>query len=609
MALQIRRGPTADRMSYTPVVGELIWDTSTNSLYIGNGITPGGLPAGTLVTEDVQDITAAMLINGTHQNITFTYNDTTGRINSTFDLSTFNGTLTADGFIGSHYANDSTLLLNALTGAVNLNGTVKGHIIPSTNIAYDLGSASYRFRDLYLSGSSIKLGSATITATGSTVNLPAGSTINGIVLGAGVEAGMNYNINLVGDDSTVIINARTKAVNAASLTIGSAVNLPAGSTINGVAIGSGSGVETGMNYNINIVGDDSTVIVNARTKSISVASLSVVNPVRLPGGSTIAGSAIALASGSVVNLATGSTLNGTAFGFRVSGEDSSIVSIANGDLLQFRGDQGIQVASQAGKIINISADITAVRPSLRNDSTPAYIPFLGATGAPSYIGTDTALRYFASTNTLECTTFSAASVTTTDLLAGNITATNQLTLLSNLNDGSINSRLVTVGNNITDGRFQIINNTYSSTLALANIVQVHATADSRNFQFNRARGTSTAPTIVSSGDDIIDLSFAGHDGASYQVRAAISATVDGAVSAGVVPTKLDFLTGTSAASVAMSIGSSGRTTFSGAISLVSYATTIARDAAITSPTAGMMIFLTATSKFQGYTGAVWADLN
>ena len=90
MALQIRRGPTADRMSYTPVVGELVWDTSTSSLYIGNGTTAGGLPAGTLVTEDVQDIASSMLINGTHQNITFTYDDTLGRINSTFDLSTFN---------------------------------------------------------------------------------------------------------------------------------------------------------------------------------------------------------------------------------------------------------------------------------------------------------------------------------------------------------------------------------------------------------------------------------------------------------------------------------------------------------------------------------------
>lgn len=531
MALQIRRGPTADRMSYTPVVGELIWDTTTNSLYIGNGSTAGGLPAGTLVTEDVQDIAASMLINGTHQNITFTYNDTTGRINSTFDLSSFNGTLTADGFIGSHYANDSTLLLNALTGAVNLNGTVKGHVIPSTDIAYDLGSASYRFRDLYLSGSSIKLGSATITSSGSTVNLPAGSTVGGITLGSGVESGMNYNINLVGDDSTVIINARTK--------------------------------------------------------SISAASLSVVNPVSLPAGST---------------------LNGTAFGFRIAAEDSTNTAIANGSTLEIRGDQGIQTRLVGGALY-VSADITALRPSIRNDSTPAYITFVGNTSAASYIGTDTALRYFASTNTLECATLTATSVGATDLVVGNITATNQLTLLSNLNDGSINSRLVTVGNNVTDGRFQIITNTYSSTLALANITQVHATADARNFQFNRAKGTSTVPTAVSSGDDIADVAFAGHDGSAYQVRAAIAATIDGSVSAGVVPTKLDFLTGTTATGVAVSIGSNRQTTFNGAIKLVVYADATARDAAITAPTAGMMVFNTTSTKFQGYTGSAWVDLN
>jgi hypothetical protein len=40
-----------------------------------------------------------------------------------------------------------------------------------------------------------------------------------------------------------------------------------------------------------------------------------------------------------------------------------------------------------------------------------------------------------------------------------------------------------------------------------------------------------------------------------------------------------------------------------------YANTTARDAAIPSPSAGMMIFLTAGTKFQGYTGSAWVDLN
>jgi hypothetical protein len=526
MALQIRRGPTADRMSYTPVVGELIWDTSTNSLYIGNGTTAGGLPAGTLVTEDVQDIASTMLVSGTHNNIAFTYDDTLGRINSQIDLSIYDGTIEAPGFKGSVYASDSTLLLNALTGAVNLDGTVKGNIVPNANEAYDLGSVSNRFRDLYLSGSSIELGSATITATGSAVNLPAGSTINGVAIGtgsgAGVEAGMNYNINIVGDDSTTIINATTKSVNAASLTIGSAVNLPAGST-----------------------------------------------------------------------------LNGTAFGFTIATEDSTSATIANGGTLEIRGDQGCQVRSAPGGVVYISADITELRPSIRDDATPAYITFVGNTSAPSYIGVDTSLRYFANTNTLEVTSID------TSIISNPIAV---LTLVSGLNDGSDAANLITIGNDIQDGRLNLVNNTYAAT-PFFNGRQAHSTPDARNFQFSRSRGNTATPLVVNTGDDIVDIAFSAYDGANFQVRAAIAATVDGAVSAGVVPTKIDFLTGTTATGVAVSIGSNRQTTFNGAIKLAVYANDTARDAAITAPTAGMMVFNTTGTKFQGYTGAAWVDLN
>jgi hypothetical protein len=42
-------------------------------------------------------------------------------------------------------------------------GNVSGDIIPDTDVAYDLGSASNKFRDLYLSGNSIQLGTRQIT--------------------------------------------------------------------------------------------------------------------------------------------------------------------------------------------------------------------------------------------------------------------------------------------------------------------------------------------------------------------------------------------------------------------------------------------------------------
>lgn len=57
--------------------------------------------------------------------------------------------------------------------------SVNQSIIPDADETYDLGSSTYKWRDLYLSGSSIKLGNATITASGTSLVLPAGSTIGG----------------------------------------------------------------------------------------------------------------------------------------------------------------------------------------------------------------------------------------------------------------------------------------------------------------------------------------------------------------------------------------------------------------------------------------------
>lgn len=67
-------------------------------------------------------------------------------------------------------------VLSNTTIAGNL--TMTGNILPSANVTYDLGSSTYRFRDLWLSGNTIRLGAATISATGDTLTLtnPGGGT-------------------------------------------------------------------------------------------------------------------------------------------------------------------------------------------------------------------------------------------------------------------------------------------------------------------------------------------------------------------------------------------------------------------------------------------------
>jgi len=45
--------------------------------------------------------------------------------------------------------------------------TISGHLTPSANVTYDLGTSSLRFRDIYLSGSTIDLGGAKLSNDGS----------------------------------------------------------------------------------------------------------------------------------------------------------------------------------------------------------------------------------------------------------------------------------------------------------------------------------------------------------------------------------------------------------------------------------------------------------
>ena len=61
-------------------------------------------------------------------------------------------------------------------------GTIGTHLLPDTDITYDLGSATHRFRDLYLDGSTIDLGGQTIKATAT------GIEVSEIKIGTGTNS-------------------------------------------------------------------------------------------------------------------------------------------------------------------------------------------------------------------------------------------------------------------------------------------------------------------------------------------------------------------------------------------------------------------------------------
>ena len=237
MPLQIRRGTEAERqlLATPPQQGELVYITDSEQLYIGDGtsLLRDITPVTGYTDENALDYIGSVLDAGPHTGISFTHNDAGNTISATINptqnlttltvtgntslaATTINGTLSVTGkliadFNGSIHGDDSTLLVDGVDNKINLDGTVKGNIIPDTTEAYDIGSSSLKFKDLYLSGTSLYLGAAQVTATGPVINLPAGSTIGGDVIQSEVDDETAFVRDIQGsvfaDDSTTLVNA------------------------------------------------------------------------------------------------------------------------------------------------------------------------------------------------------------------------------------------------------------------------------------------------------------------------------------------------------------------------------------------------------------------
>ena len=136
MPLQIRRGLEAERTQITPtnglVEGELLYVTDEKKLYIGSGSS--GEHQGVIITgytnNNAKDAAAAIFADGEHTGITFTYDSGTKALNAVVDVSAISGPLVADALQGSVFADDSSLLVDAIDKRFfgNLTGNVLGNL-------------------------------------------------------------------------------------------------------------------------------------------------------------------------------------------------------------------------------------------------------------------------------------------------------------------------------------------------------------------------------------------------------------------------------------------------------------------------------------------------
>jgi len=175
-------------------------------------------------------------------------------------------------------------------GAVDLT-SLSTNVIPSTNETYDLGSPTKRWRDIYLSGSSIHLGTAIITSQYGAVNLPAGSTIGSLALDENYfkTIAVAGQANIVADTGTDTLTVAASTGIALTTTAGTDTLTIANSGVLTNIAGTGITV-SGATGNVIITnaGVLSTIAgygisVSGATGNITIANTGIVSVITDPG--------------------------------------------------------------------------------------------------------------------------------------------------------------------------------------------------------------------------------------------------------------------------------------------------------------------------------------
>ena len=134
---------------------------------------------------------------------------------------------------------------DASTDTISFGGEVSSHILPDVTNTYDLGSATNRWRDLYLSGSTIDLGGTLIQRESGTGNIQFVDEATSTVLSAEVS----FNTLL---DKPTLISSSTQLDGT---TLGSTSEIIASGSFSGSFFGDGSGI-TGLSTDLTISGSD-----------------------------------------------------------------------------------------------------------------------------------------------------------------------------------------------------------------------------------------------------------------------------------------------------------------------------------------------------------------
>ena len=351
-------------------------------------------------------------------------------------------------------------------GAVDLSN-ISSSISPSESMTYDLGTPTNRWRRLYVGGGAIYVDNAPITATGTTLELPFGTKVGGVLVkdpGEGsfrnievfgqqtvVAENLKDTLNFVGNGITIGTNASTDTI---SFTNAGVLSTAAGT---GISVSASTGAVTITNTGVTGIANGTGIGISAGTGSVTISNTGVTE--------LIAGSNIILSNSTgAITITNGSpNINQNLWRFiAVSGQDTldpaspnstltfgagsnieiSIDSLTNTVLISspnrqdiigsiFADDSTMLVDGTGGKIVG---PINSFDGANSISMTPSGV-IIGGTGGASVIGAAMAPVYIGAGPS------GSTSGTVTIGTGSNIVTINNATVNGTLN-GNVNGNVV-----------------------------------------------------------------------------------------------------------------------------------------------------------------------
>jgi len=212
------------------------------------------------------------------------------------------------------------------------------------------------------------------------------------------------------------------------------------------------------------------------------------------------------------------------------------------------------------------------------------------------------------TGDVQGSVFSDDSGILVDAVAGRI--------VGSVNNDTVITQAITINNVLSNNSPILVRGVVSGT-------------DASNLEYSSSRGTLAAPTVLSAGDGIVDIVASGYDGTAYTPTALIKMGPDKyttAIGTGVMPGRILFFTfdetgaisannamvfnrfgnlGIKTDSPAQALDVNGNAVVRGFTQFGTF-TYLERDAL--TPAAGMVIWNSDSTQFEGFDGTNWINL-